>query len=65
MKINKMKSYSIKFINNKGYIYEQKICCLTDYNLTQVIRSAWKTLYEGKKIAGTALIDSIKEVDYI
>ena len=60
-----MKSYSIKFIDNKGYIYEQRIWCLTDYNLTQVIRSAWKTLYEGKNVAGTALINSIKEIDYI
>ena len=60
-----MKSYSIKFIDNKGDIYEQRICCLSDYNFTQVIRSAWKTLYEGKNVAGTVLIDSIKEVDYI
>ena len=60
-----MKSYSIKFIDNKGYLYEQRVCCLIDYNLTQVIRCAWKTLYEGKNVAGTALIDSIKEIDYI
>ena len=60
-----MKSYSIKSIDNKEYIYEQRIWCLNDYDLTQVIRSAWKTLYEGKNVAGTALIDSIKEVDYI
>ena len=60
-----MKSYSIKFIDNKGYIYEQRICCLTDYNLTKVIRSTWKTLYEGKNVAGTALIDSINEIDSI
>ena len=60
-----MKSYSIKFIDNKGDIYEQRVCCFTDHNLTQVIRSAWKTLYEGKNVSGTVLIDSIKEVDYI
>ena len=60
-----MKSYSIKSIDNKEYIYEQRIWCLNDYDLTQVIRSAWKTLYEGKNVAGTALIDSIKEIDSI
>ena len=59
-----MKSFEVKFVDRDGNIYVQRLCC-RDLALSHVIRAAWKSLYEGKHVAATALVDSIHEVDAI
>ena len=58
------KCFEVKFLDLQGNIYTQSICC-KDTTLQHVIRAAWKSLYEGKHVAATALIDMIREVEAI
>ena len=58
------KCFEVKFLDMQDNIYTQRLCC-KDTTLQHVIHVAWKSLYEGKHVAATALIDTIHEVEAI
>lgn len=59
-----MKCFEVKFVDNGGQEHTVGLAC-EDTSRPHVIRSAWKTLWEGRHVAGTALVDSIRETEGI